>query len=96
MGHASSIALGLALAKPNKSIVTLDGDGAVIMHMGALAAIGQRGPPNLRHIVFNNGAHDSVGGQPTYAENHKGFSIPNVALACGYKEVGKIAFYLCY
>lgn len=65
MGHSSSIALGIALAKPENKIFCLDGDGASIMHLGSLAVIGQYRPENLTHILFNNGAHDSVGGQPT-------------------------------
>ena len=70
-------------------VFALYGDGAVLMHMGSLATIGQRGPPNLRHIVFNNGAHDSVGGQPTHASCHDTFSIKDIALACGYNEVSR-------
>ena len=62
--HHQSIA-GIAMFKPKRNIYCLDGDGAAIMHMGAMAAIGQNGPSNLKHILFNNGAHDSVGGQPT-------------------------------
>lgn len=65
----------------------LDGDGAVLMHMGSLATVGQHGPCNLHHIIFNNGAHDSVGGQPTVACHHDSFSFTAVAKACGYKEV---------
>ena len=82
MGHASQIALGIALQKPERRIYCLDGDGALIMHMGALAIIGERAPKNFFHIVFNNGAHDSVGGQKT-----AGFAIdmPVIAKACGYK-----------
>lgn len=71
-------------------VFSLDGDGAVLMHMGALATIAQRKVPNFRHIVFNNGAHDSVGGQPTEARHFDDFSIPGIAMACGYKEVRKI------
>jgi phosphonopyruvate decarboxylase len=84
MGHASQIALGIALARPDRRIVCLDGDGAVLMHMGSLAIIGTQRPANLTHIVFNNGAHDSVGGQPT-----AGFAIdlPQIARACGYRTV---------
>jgi phosphonopyruvate decarboxylase len=84
MGHASQIALGIALARPDRRIVCLDGDGAVLMHMGSLAIIGTQRPANLTHIVFNNGAHDSVGGQPT-----AGFAIdiPQIARACGYRSV---------
>lgn len=67
MGHASSIALGLAMAQPNRPIVCLDGDGAAIMHLGGLAIAGAQNCENLLHILINNGAHDSVGGQPTVA-----------------------------
>jgi phosphonopyruvate decarboxylase len=82
MGHASQIALGIALAQPNRAVYCLDGDGAVIMHMGGLAIIGSEQPANFRHVVFNNGAHDSVGGQPT-----AGFDIdlPQISQACGYR-----------
>ena len=65
MGHASQIALGIALAQPGRRVWCFDGDGAVIMHMGGLAIIASKEPMNLVHVVFNNGAHDSVGGQPT-------------------------------
>jgi phosphonopyruvate decarboxylase len=81
MGHSSQIALGIALQKPEKQIYCLDGDGSVIMHMGSLAIIGQHARKNFKHIIFNNGAHDSVGGQPT-----AGFEIDlqSIAKACGY------------
>lgn len=84
MGHASQIALGISLQKPDKNIYCFDGDGSIIMHMGSLAIIGQLSPKNFRHIVFNNGAHDSVGGQLT-----AGFTIniQKIAEACGYKTV---------
>ena len=65
MGHASMIALGIAKAQPNRKVYCLDGDGASIMQMGNMAIVGQLGCGNLTHIVFNNAAHDSVGGQPT-------------------------------
>jgi phosphonopyruvate decarboxylase len=82
MGHASQIALGIALAQPQRDVVCLDGDGALIMHMGGLAIIGAQQPRRFRHLVLNNGAHDSVGGQPT-----AGFDIDVVSLAqaCGYR-----------
>ena len=67
MGHCSQIALGVAQHVPARDVYCLDGDGAVLMHMGSLAIIGTQAPPNLRHVVINNGAHDSVGGQPTAA-----------------------------
>jgi len=83
MGHASQIALGIAMAQPGRRIWCFDGDGAAIMHMGSMAIIASKEPKNYVHIVFNNGAHDSVGGQPTV-----GFKIdlPAVAKAVGYKN----------
>ncbi|HLD43059.1 MAG TPA: phosphonopyruvate decarboxylase [Candidatus Nanoarchaeia archaeon] len=81
MGHSSSIALGIALSRPGRNVYCFDGDGAVIMHMGVLAIIGDKKPKNLRHIIFNNGSHDSVGGQPTAAFN---IDLPAIAKACGY------------
>lgn len=84
MGHASQIALGLAIAKPDKNIYCLDGDGAFIMHMGGTAIIGQVSPKNYIHIIINNGAHDSVGGQPTVGLD---IAIPDIAESCGYKNV---------
>ena len=83
MGHASSIAMGIAARRPDRHVFCFDGDGSVIMHMGALAIIGQSGLKNFLHIVFNNGAHDSVGGQPTVGF---GVNIPLIAKACGYHE----------
>ena len=88
MGHASQIALGVALARPDRRVVCLDGDGAVIMHMGALAIIGAQAVPNFKHVVFNNGAHDSVGGQPTVGF---GIDLPAVARACGYRAAWSVA-----
>jgi phosphonopyruvate decarboxylase len=83
MGHASQIALGAALQRPDRGVTVLDGDGALLMHLGALAAIGCAKPANFRHIVLNNGAHDSVGGQPTLGLR---IDIPAIAKACGYGE----------
>lgn len=82
MGHASQIALGIALQKPERTVYCLDGDGALLMHMGALAINGSKKAGNLKHIILNNGAHDSVGGQPTV-----GLSIDllGLARAAGYK-----------
>lgn len=65
MGHASQIALGISLNQPNRKIYCFDGDGSAIMHLGSFGIIGQLSPKNFVHIIFNNGAHDSVGGQPT-------------------------------
>lgn len=84
MGHASQIALSIALVKKERPIVCIDGDGATIMQMGGLATIGTRAPENMVHIVMNNGAHDSVGGQPTVG---LAIDIPAIARACGYKKV---------
>jgi len=83
MGHASQIALALAMRKPGRRVTCLDGDGALIMQMGGLATIGDRKPANLGHVVLNNGAHDSVGGQPTVA---LGIDVPALALALGYRR----------
>ncbi|MDR0596970.1 MAG: phosphonopyruvate decarboxylase [Treponema sp.] len=83
MGHASQIALGAALQRPDLSVTVLDGDGALLMHLGALAAIGCAAPVNFRHIILNNGAHDSVGGQPTLGLK---INIPAIAKACGYGD----------
>jgi len=87
MGHCSSIALGLALEKPDKDIICIDGDGAFLMHMGSIAIIGAQKPSNLKHIIINNGAHESVGGQPTVA---KKLDIGSIVRACGYQSSFKV------
>lgn len=84
MGHASQIALGIALQKPDRRVVVFDGDGAMLMHMGGMAIIGDYNPKNMVHIVFNNGAHDSVGGQPTVGQK---IDVEAVAKAVGYADV---------
>ena len=84
MGHASQIALGIALQKPERRVVVFDGDGALLMHMGSMAIIGDYNPKNLVHIVFNNGAHDSVGGQPTVGQK---IDVEAIAKAVGYADV---------
>ena len=81
MGHANQIALGIALQKPDRRVIVFDGDGALLMHMGGMAIIGDYCPKNLVHIVFNNGAHDSVGGQPTVGQR---IAIDSIAKAVGY------------
>lgn len=83
MGHASQIALGIALNKDNKQVYCIDGDGALIMHLGGLAIIGNQGTKNFKHILINNGAHDSVGGQETVGLN---LDIVSIGKACGYRE----------
>ena len=84
MGHASQIALGIALQKQERRVVVFDGDGALLMHMGGMAIIGDYAPKNLVHIVFNNGAHDSVGGQPTVGQK---IDVEAIAKAVGYADV---------
>lgn len=90
MGHCSSIALGVAINKPDRKIWCIDGDGAVLMHMGALAVIGSVSPRNLIHIVINNGAHETVGGMPTVAPS---IDLMGVAKACGYKRCYSVSAY---
>ena len=87
MGHASQIALGIALQKPKRRVVVFDGDGAMLMHMGGMAIIGDYNPTNLVHLVFNNGAHDSVGGQPTVGQK---IDVETLAKAVGYEDVSTV------
>jgi phosphonopyruvate decarboxylase len=84
MGHTVSIAMGIAIAQPHRQVICLDGDGSILMHMGAMPVIGKAAPKNLVHIVLNNGVHDSVGAQPT-----AGFTVDlqAVAKASGYTSV---------
>lgn len=84
MGHSSSIALGIALNRPNQKIWCIDGDGASLMHMGAMAVIGQNAPGNLVHVMINNGAHETVGGMPTAAGD---LDFIQIARGCGYPHV---------
>ena len=88
MGHASQIALGIALQQPNRPVYCFDGDGASIMHMGNMAITAQMQPKNYIHIIFNNGAHDSVGGQPTVGLD---INLTAVAQAVGYKRTISIS-----
>lgn len=81
MGHSSSIALGVAVQKPDTKVWCVDGDGAVLMHMGSMAVLGSVAPENMVHIVINNGAHETVGGMPTVAA---GIDLVAIAKACGY------------
>ncbi len=88
MGHASSIALGVAINKPDRRIWLIDGDGAFLMHMGSLAVIGAQSPENLVHIVINNSAHETVGGMPTVASE---MDIPGIAKSCGYAYAASVS-----
>ncbi len=81
MGHSSSIALGVAVHKPGAKIWCVDGDGAVLMHMGAMAVLGAHHPGNMVHVIINNGAHETVGGMPTVAGK---IDFVALARACGY------------
>ena len=87
MGHSSSIALGVAINKPDQKIWCVDGDGAVLMHMGSMAVLGANKPKNLVHVVINNGAHETVGGMPTVAGS---IDLVGVAKACGYPYAVKV------
>jgi phosphonopyruvate decarboxylase len=82
MGHTASIALGVSLAQPERQVVCLDGDGSVLMHMGCLPSIAAAQPQRFLHVLLNNGAHESVGGQPTVAP---AVDFNAVALGCGYQ-----------
>lgn len=90
MGHSSSIALGIALQKQDRKVWCIDGDGAVLMHMGALAVIGSNKPANLIHIVINNCSHESVGGISTVAGN---INLVQIALGCGYQKAVSVSSY---
>ncbi len=84
MGHSSSIALGIALQKPETKVWVIDGDGAALMHMGAMGVIGSIAPKNIIHVLINNEAHESVGGMPTAG---KSTHFTRIARAAGYEEV---------
>jgi len=88
MGHASQIALSIALQQKDRQVFCLDGDGASIMQMGGMATIGSRKPHNYVHFVLNNGAHDSVGGQPTVGRQ---IDLCKIAEGCGYENIVKVS-----
>jgi len=88
MGHSSSIALGIALEKRDRKVWCIDGDGAVLMHMGSMAVIGSSQPSNLVHVVLNNGAHETVGGMPTVADN---IELLRIAEGCGYRRAVSVS-----
>lgn len=81
MGHSSSIALGVALNKPDSKVWCIDGDGAALMHLGSMAVLGVNSLRNMVHIVINNSAHETVGGMPTVAGK---IDLVQIALGCGY------------
>ena len=86
MGHCSSIALGIALAKPQRNVICIDGDGAMIMHLGSLTSIASLQPKNFHHILINNEVHESVGGQETAAKN---IDLSYVVKSMGIKNMYK-------
>jgi thiamine pyrophosphate-dependent acetolactate synthase large subunit-like protein len=86
LGLASSIGLGVALARPRRRVLVLDGDGNVLMNLGALATIAAAAPPNLLHVCFDNGAHASTGGQPTVSDRVR---LDDIARAAGYRAVAR-------
>ena len=96
MGHANQIALGIAINKPDRKIFCIDGDGAVLMHTGAVSTIGDIAPKNFRHIIINNGSHDSVGGQSTvgfkinFSKVFEGFNYKNIFKADSLKSLNEI------
>ncbi len=87
MGHCSSIALGVAINKPSVKVWCIDGDGAALMHMGAMGTVASVAPKNMVHIVLNNEAHETVGGMPTVSGN---MDLTKAAIACGYPEAIKV------
>ena len=88
MGHASQIALGIAMAKTDRKVWCFDGDGAIIMHMGSMAIVASKQPKNYVHVIFNKGAHDSVGGQPTVGLH---IDLPRIARAVGYPHTYSVS-----
>jgi phosphonopyruvate decarboxylase len=87
MGHSSSIALGVAINKPETKVWCVDGDGAVLMHMGSMAVLGSNSPKNIVHVIINNGAHETVGGMPTVAGE---IDLVAIAKGCGYPNAVRV------
>ena len=83
MGCASSFGLGIAIARPDRRVIVLDGDGAALMRLGAMATVGFTRPDNLVHVLLDNGIHESTGGQTTVSAS---IDFPSIASACGYPE----------
>ena len=88
MGHASAIAAGMAKAKPHSKFVCIDGDGAFQMHAGSVALIGSTQPPNLLHVMINNGVHESVGGQEITSDT---YDYTGIAESTGYTNVHAVS-----
>ena len=88
MGHASAIALGIALSQPSRDVYCIDGDGAMAMHLGNVLTAGITAPANFKHVVVNNNAHESVGAQPT---GMGGVDVPAIALGSGYRWAESVA-----
>ncbi len=88
MGHCSSVALGVALARPNRNVLCIDGDGALLMHMGAIATIAKAGPKRYRHIIVNNGVYESVGGQATAIDV---VDVKTLFQSVGYQRVYSVS-----
>ncbi len=86
MGCVTSVALGLARARPDLQVVALDGDGAALMRMSAFATLGAYGPSNLIHLLLDNGVHESTGGQATVSPH---LSFASIAAACGYAQASE-------
>ena len=87
MGLASTIGLGLAMRRPDRTVVVLDGDGNVLMNLGGLGNVAHLAPPNLYHVVFDNGVHGSTGGQRTISGS---VALEEVARACGYRQAQRV------
>ncbi|MEM9457953.1 MAG: aminotransferase class V-fold PLP-dependent enzyme [Myxococcota bacterium] len=88
MGHAASLALGLAAAEPGRRVVCIDGDGAAVMHLGAALVVAHRAPPSFVHVILDNGCHESVGGTPTPLV---GTDVVALGRALGYRRVVSVA-----
>ena len=90
MWHSSSVALGVAMNRKDRRVWCLDGDGAALMHLGAMSVIGAQNPNNFVHVVINNCAHESVGGMPTAVETS---DLLKIAEGCGYRKLYRVSTY---
>lgn len=89
MGLTHSLGLGLALARPERTVVALDGDGSLLMGLSGMSTIAVEQPANLLHVVLDNGVWGNTGGQPTHST--MGVHLDAVAAACGYPHVERVA-----